>query len=172
MSSFKIELKGFKEVIEKLSVDRYKKDINKALFKFGINVDRDAKQMAPTDEGQLKRSIFYDIGDLEVTVGANVDYAAFVEFGTRKFAAEYVSSLPPDWQTFAAQFRGGSGGTFQELIMRIKEWAKRKGIDDNAAYVIARKIVIDGKRPQPFLYPAVEKNRPQLLNEIQELINK
>ena len=142
MSSFKIELKGLNEELQKLNVERYKNDVNKALFKFGVNVERDAKQMAPVDEGRLRNAIFYQIGDLEVTVGCSVNYAAYLEFGTRRFASEYVSNLPADWQELAGKFKGNSSSGAM------------------------------GIPAQPFLYPAVEKNRQQLINDISELINK
>lgn len=155
--------------------------LNKELDSFGLNTVNDAKRLAPDDEGILKGSISYKKDNLRVTITVGVNYAAFLEFGTRKFAAAYVSSLPPDWQTFAATFKGKGGGSFEELVMRITEWVKRKGIgktfnvathrrdkigkqtaavtDYATAYEIAHYILITGIRPQPFLFPAYEKNR-------------
>lgn len=162
--------------------------INRELNSFGLNTVNDAKRFAPADEGTLRGKIFYKKEDLKVTVTVGVNYAAYLEFGTRKFAAAYVSSLPADWQTFAAKFKGPGGGTFEELVMRITEWVKRKGIghtfnvathrrdrigkqtaavtDYATAYEIAHYIMIVGIRPHPYLYPAYDKNRKVLIDNL------
>ncbi len=163
-----------------------------------MNTVSDAKRFAPADEGTLRGKISYKKEDLKVTVTVGVNYAAYLEFGTRKFAAAWVSSLPADWQTFAAKFKGPAGGTFEELVMRLTEWVHRKGLgsgkagksigvagtysvksgrrtgnkatqasqDKSAAYAIARSIMIKGIKPHPFLYPAYEKNRIELVNNL------
>lgn len=172
--------------------------IQKELDSFGLNTVNDAKRFAPVDEGTLRGKIFYKKEKLKVTVTVGVNYGALLEFGTRKFAAAYVASLPPDWQTFAATFKGPGGGSFEEMVMRLTEWVHRKGLgsgksgkpigvtgtysvktgrrtggkakqaDENkaAAYAIARAIMIKGIRPHPYLFPAYEKNRIILINNL------
>src|SRR5689334_7311720 len=102
-------------------VKAYPKDIDRIINRefeaWGRDMQNKAQLNAPVDEGQLKRSISHTVSNLEVKVAVNVDYAAFVEFGTKKFAAEWVATLPPDWQQFAATFRGtSSGGNFADLV--------------------------------------------------------
>ncbi len=186
---FKVQVKGLDEVLKGLDVKTLETDINFELAAFGEDTVRDAKQLVPVDEGFLKNSINSVPGSLKVEVIVNADYAAYVEFGTRKFAAAYVASLPPNWQAFAAQFRGSGSGSFQEMLARITAWVKRKGFaaqltksggksksksseaaQDQAAYLIARSILINGIRAQPFLFPAFEKNLPLLLNRLKNLI--
>jgi len=126
---------------------------------------------------------------LSITVAAN--YAAYMEFGTRKFAAAYVSTLPQDWKAYAATFKGSGGGTFDEFIMRLMAWVKRKGIGETFdiktrrrvrqgkqsaattreadAYAIALHILRHGIRPHPFLYPAVKAHTPGLIKDIQNI---
>lgn len=146
-------------------LDKAKGQVNKKMMdelnRFAILTVGDAKRLTPVDEGFLRNSISYDPATLQklktsVIVAAN--YSAFLEFGTRAFAAAYVSSLPSNWQSYAATFKGKSGGTYNDFIFRLMGWMKRKGIDIKAAYVIARKILRFGIRPQPFLFPAVRKN--------------
>jgi hypothetical protein len=48
-------------------------------------------------------------------------------------------------------------------------WCKRKGIDEKAAYPIARKIIINGIKQRPFLYPSVIKNTPILIQDIKDI---
>lgn len=139
------------------------------LTAFGFDVERDAKNLVPVNEGYLRNSIGFVQEGLGVKITVGADYAAYLEFGTRGFAAAHLSTLPPDWQTFAARFKGGGGGTFDELLQRITLWVKQKGIEEEAAYPIAKKIQIKGIRAQPYLYPAIEKNRFELAKRLKAL---
>jgi len=142
--------------------------IQDELNAFGFLVEGDAKAMAPADEGNLRNSITSEPGKLSVSIFARIDYAAYLEFGTRKFAAAYVNTLPPDWQTYAAEFRGGTGGSgdFFDVIMR---WVRRKGIEPEAAYPIALSILRNGIRAHPFMFPAFQKNVPELEKNLKQL---
>jgi len=124
-----------------------------------------------------------------VVVG--VDYGAYLEFGTRKFAARYVASLPADWKAFAATFKGPGGGNFEEFVMRLTKWVLRKKIGatyniktrrrdrvgkqsakttaEADAYAIALYIIRNGIRAQPFLYPSAQKNTTILLENIKKI---
>lgn len=203
MSNFKVEIKGLDAVAKKLKdfPAEIENKLQERLADFARNTASDAKQNltanGTTNEGFLVNSIQPDIKKLSVSVVVSANYAAYVEFGTRKYAAQYVSSLPADWQTFAAKFRGAAGGTFAEFIQRLVEWIHHRGLgsgfggkvgvagtysvktrkrtgskqtqeaqDKQAAYVIARKILRNGIRPQPFLFPAFEKNKIELENNL------
>ncbi len=137
--------------------------IQKELETFALNVVNDAKRLAPVDEGHLRNSISFNSKPLKVDVVVAADYAPFLEFGTKAFAAKYVSSLPAEWQTYAASFKNRMPGTYDDFIFRLTGWIKRKGIAkgddiDQIAYIFARKIMITGIKPQPFLYPSFSKN--------------
>lgn len=75
---------------------------------FGMNVADEARQNVPIDNHFLQNSIVnaYTENDgkpkTEITVGA--PYAAYVEFGTGQFAADYVTGLPAELQEYAMQF--------------------------------------------------------------------
>jgi HK97 gp10 family phage protein len=160
----------------------------KALDKFQSNVVADAKRAAPANEGNLRNSISGSVTGTQAKVVATSNYAAYLEFGTRKFAAKYVATLPADWQTYAATFKGKGGGTFEQFIEDIMKWVKAKGIggfqtksgnvskskdsqaaQKQAAYTIALHILRNGIRPQPFLYPAVTKHTPVLITDIKKV---
>lgn len=158
------------KLFEKLT-DDLKPEVQLALNAFGINVERDAKTSVSShsDTGMLKGSIQWEQGDLSVSVGAIAEYAAFVEFGTRKFATQYVSTLPQDWQAYAATFKGRKTGNFDSFISRLIQWGKSKGIDENGAYKLARKILKEGTKAKPFLYPSVNKNLPIFIQDIKNI---
>lgn len=197
-----VKIEGLQALVTKF--DTFEKDVQKKLqdelIDWGNNTKgraiRNLSQPYPdgaVDRGILKNRIEVDIKPLNVSVVVASDYAAYVEFGTKKFAAAYVATLPQDWRTFAAQFKGGGGGTFADFVKRLTEWVHRKGLgtgfagnigvagtystktrkrtgnkqtqasqDKQAAYLIARKIVRDGMRAHPFLYPASEESRVEL----------
>ncbi len=151
-----------------------------------------AKNLAPTDEGILKGSISADTSTfLRKSVSANVFYAAYVEFGTGKYAANYVASLPNEWKEFAAQFKGSKSGDYYDFLNNILDWVKRKGFADtysveskkrgsrksksysdrlvSIAEHLAFYILINGIKPKPFLYPAYVTQRGQLLKDIENI---
>ena len=168
---FTLKFDGLDETLKKLDVKKFERDISDELMAFGFDVERDAKQLVPVDEGFLKNSISSVPGNLKVEIVVNADYAAYVEFGTRKFAAAYIATLPPTWQAFASKFRGTGGGSFAEFVASLMRWCKVKGIDEKAAYPIARSILLNGIKAQPFLYPAFEKNKPELIKRLKALLN-
>lgn len=65
---------------------RIKPKLQQALEKCVFSVEADAKVNCPVDTGRLRMSITSDVGDLEGSVGTNVDYAPYVEYGTYKQA--------------------------------------------------------------------------------------
>ncbi len=175
--------------INKITAE-FQKAVKVALVDFGTKVETDAKNDAPADEGRLRNSINSVYRDGQVTITAASNYAAFMEFGTRKFAAKYVATLPQDWKAYAATFRGDkTGGTFDQFVKAIMAWVRRKGIgadltksgnvsnsassldkQQEAAYWIALNILQNGIRPKPFLYPAVKKHTPDLIKDIQNAL--
>lgn len=165
-----LQVKGLDAAIKKVKgLDaEMKADLQLELNAFGLDVQAVAKGLAPADEGNLRNAINVAYGDLFVSVIAGVDYAAYLEFGTRKFAAIYVSSLPPDWKTYAASFKGGGGGS-GDFFETIRKWVKRKGISDAAAYPIALSILRNGIKAHPFMYPAFQSNVPKLENNLKAL---
>jgi len=123
-----------------------------------------------SDENGLKGSIKPLYGNGSAAVVAAQKYAAYIEFGTRKFAAEYVASLPNEWQAYAATFKSrGGGGTARDFWKSIQAWGNRKGLEPSHIYFTYKKILRDGIRPKPFLYPSVNKNLPLLIKDIKKI---
>jgi HK97 gp10 family phage protein len=164
-----IKIEGLEKTLARFDIKKFEPQIQTCFNNFGIRVELAAKQAVPVDEGKLKGSIFQQPGRLSNTFGASADYASFQEFGTRKFAASYVATLPADWQTFARQFKGGSIGSFEQFVISLVGWCNRHGISEKAAYPIAIKILRNGLKPQPFLYPAFNKAKDLLIKDLQAI---
>lgn len=193
MGGFKIHIDADRAFAKLRTVPLTVRTIAQAeLDTFGLHTSTDAKKGAPVDEGRLRGSISYKLNGLEVTLTVGVEYAAFLEFGTKAFAASYVATLPSNWRDYAATFKGaGGGGSLDEFLLVIMEWVRRKGItgtysvktqrrtgnrsarnfeDAEAAYSIALSILRKGVKPQPYLYPAVNKNYPILIANLKRAL--
>lgn len=166
-----IKVTGTDKAIKQLEAQSkaINKGLDDAFNKFGTRVVADAKRVVPVDESLLINSIGYTKKDNGVEIVASAEYAAFVEFGTRKFAAQYVATLPQDWQTYAAKFKGKGSGTFNDLLKSIMGWVKRHGMKDSAAYPIALKIMREGVKPRKFFFTAVQNNEDKLSEDIRKL---
>lgn len=85
MSELKIEIKGIDKVIK--NIDKYNDEIQnkikQVLADGGMKIQTEAQSRAPVRTGTLRASIEYKPNGLQVEVVAGVDYASFVEFGTR-----------------------------------------------------------------------------------------
>lgn len=192
--TFKLNIK---EVVKNITVAKATANniVREELASFGTLTVNQAKRLAPVDEGLLRNSISatFPISSkgYTVTITVNVNYAAYIEFGTKSFAAAHVSSLPPDWQAFAAQFKGKGSGTFQEFVKVLTEWVMRKGFaaeqtksgnrsksqssieaQKQAAYMIALSILRKGIRPHPYLWPAYRDNVKLLVANLKAQLSK
>jgi len=109
MPDISIEIEGMAElqkVLSSLSA-QVKPQLQKGLMKTGMQIVRQAKKLCPVDTGYLRSSIAYNKiegGGVLVSAGGvgsgagttagikggtrDVDYAVYVEYGTRNMAAE------------------------------------------------------------------------------------
>lgn len=81
-----IEFRGLDEVIDGLDLLSNYDNVEAALEKACLIVERAAKQKAPKGDGELRRSIQHEVKDLEGVVFTPLEYAPYVEYGTGLFA--------------------------------------------------------------------------------------
>lgn len=81
-----IEFEGLEEILNDLGKIADTSKINAALGKACALVERSAKQKAPKDSGDLRRSITSEVKDLEGIVFSPLEYAPYREYGTGLFA--------------------------------------------------------------------------------------
>lgn len=172
--AFAVSLGGFKELEGKLKnlTTALKVDVGDEINASVIKIENQAKRLAPVNFGQLRGSIAHSKdSELTYSVAANASYSAYVEFGTGPQV-----NVPADFKSYAQQFKGKSGGKFKDMVEALTLWVKRKGIgngknDKGLAYVIALSILRKGMRPQPFLVPAYEMEKPKLIQRLNKLLN-
>ena len=133
-----IELQGLEDVLQSLDniVDIQK--INMAVGRACALVERSAKQKAPKDTGELRRSISSKVEDGVGVVFTPLEYAPYVEYGTGLFAESGGrSDVPWNYQDDAGEWHSTSG-----------------------------------QKPQPFMRPALDENREQIIRIIKEGITE
>lgn len=87
MATFQIKIQGNPGAAIQAKIASMKKQANQAIQWAGLNCEGLAKQACPVDTGRLRSSIAYNkTAENSCTVGTNVNYAKFVEFGTYKMA--------------------------------------------------------------------------------------
>lgn len=90
--SVTIEDDRYKAAVRR-EMDDWKIRSERDLLRVGIQVQNYARELCPVDTGRLRASITMDSGrdsrGAWVTIGTNVEYAPYVEFGTR-----YMSPQP------------------------------------------------------------------------------
>ena len=133
-----VEFDGFDKIIERFNNLADEAEIEKALGKACALVERSAKEKAPKDNGELRRSITSKVENNEGIVFTPLKYAPYVEFGTGLFADEGGRKDVP-WC-----YQDDEG-----------EWHSTSGM-----------------KPHPYMRPALEENREEILSILKEsLIN-
>lgn len=174
---FIVNASGLDKTLNKLNnlSGEIKADIQVAMNAFAINTTTDSKILIKSngdDTGALANAMQYKIEDLRVVVSNSKNYSAFVEFGTKSYASKYVGSLPKDWQNYAQTFKGQKTGTFKEFIERMVAWGNKKGFTRNQSYLAAKKIMKEGTKQKPYLYPSVQKNLQIFINDVKNIFKK
>lgn len=84
--------------------------IEDALRDCGEEVVKKAKDYCPVDTGNLRDSIDYDVDDGVLTVKSDVEYAPYVELGTRTNRAQPFLSKAMDDTDFKRILESALGG--------------------------------------------------------------
>ena len=87
--------------------------IDRALEEIGMAAEGCAKRACPVDTGNLRNSISHAVesGEDAVYIGTNVEYAPYVELGTRRMAA----------QPFLRPAATEHGSTYRSILKRNLE---------------------------------------------------
>ena len=192
MASITIDIQGISKAIEdfKKLDTKVAKGVKDAVNESALKIQSDAKKLAPVNLGTLRNNIylkeFANQEGFAFSVGVNVPYAPYIEFGTGGKV-----SIPNGYQEYANQFKGKTGGTFAQMLKALMQWVEQKGItgtysvktqrrtgnkatqasqNKSAAYAIAISILRKGLRPHPFLIPAFEQEKSKLITKIENVI--
>jgi HK97 gp10 family phage protein len=171
MAGFTFDIGNLSDVLKKLETldSKVQQGVKDEINASALNIQSGAKRLAPVNFGQLRNSIYLKEQNVEkgvvFTIGAKASYAPYVEFGTGGKV-----SIPAGFEELASGFNGKKAGTFKDMVQALTLWVRRKGIgggkDKSIAYAIAISILKKGMRPQPFLIPAFQAEKPKLIKNI------
>lgn len=131
-----ITLEGSEELIRLFEKLESQGQLQDALGKACALVERSAKEKAPKDTGELRRSITSKVENNEGIVFTPLEYAPYVEYGTGLFAEGGGRSDVPWW------YQDDKG-----------EWHSTSG-----------------QKPQPYMRPALDENRDNILKVLKEAL--
>lgn len=162
-----VNLRGFKEYEKKMKTAGAKlsKLADLEASASAQIIANAARNRAPVNDGTLRASIHAQGSNGKYKVTASAEYAAYVEFGTKKRA-----KVPADLQNYANQFKGG-GGSAQEAKTAIYAWMNKQGIPKEQQWGIFISIMVNGIRPHPFLFPSVDEEQPKFYERVKNLLN-
>lgn len=163
-------IRGVRETISKIRAfgESAERQINAETEAIAMQIEGDAKRMAPTNFGKLRQSISRrKINPSNYAVTVNEYYGAYMEFGTGTKV-----NVPNEFKDMANSFRGQRRGNFRQGLESIKIWCRSKGIDEKYAYAIFAKILGAGINPKPFLYPAYMKGKKDYEKNLKALLRR
>jgi len=78
------------EVLAKLAKasQEMKRMVAEELDSTGVEMEGQAREIVPVRTGYLRSTIYHQVSDLTLELGASADYAPFVEFGTSRMSAQ------------------------------------------------------------------------------------
>jgi hypothetical protein len=196
MSAFTIDIKNIEDAFKRIATleNNLTEGVDQAIDDSAEAIAKEARNNTRTngtfDEGALAGRINVNRQKkYEREVGANVFYAPYIEFGTKTKV-----SVPPELSAYASQFQGKGKGSFKDLVAAIAAWVKRKGIktgtysvktrrrqgnkaqkekeDNGLIWAIAVSIARKGIRASPFMFPALNEEKPKLLKRLAEMLLK
>lgn len=85
-----VKILGIEQLLKKLRKETIKEPVDDGIRKATLWTERTVKVSTPVLENRLRPSITSQIIGQTGRVGTNVQYAPFVEYGTRKMEARHV----------------------------------------------------------------------------------
>lgn len=160
-----ITFRGLDELLEKLDSMADVKNVEKALRKACLLVERRARQLAPKGRtGDLRNSITHKVENLEGIVYTPLFYAPYVEYGTGAFREQ--NPEPGRYWVYVPEENGGG---------RVKAKASRRYTLEEAKEIVAlmredgiEAVYTQGEPPHPFMRPALDENREEIKRILRE----
>jgi hypothetical protein len=160
----------------------------------GDMIVNEAKQLAPVDLGKIRQGIGKEVENNADRTIAKI-FSAAPESPYQEFGTGGKVDVPEEMSEVASYFIGGGGngdsGGMVEFIQALTDWVRRHGLtntysvstrkvfsrggadrDEQLAWAIAKKILREGLKPQPFLYPAYVANKGKLVPMLEDALKQ
>ena len=125
-----IEIEGLDDVLNRIEKLGDTSNIEAALSQACALVERSAKQKAPKDTGELRRSITSKIEGTQGIVYTPLEYAPYVEYGTGLFAENGGrKDVPWNYQDDKGNWHSTSGQKPQPFMRPALNETREKIVD-------------------------------------------
>lgn len=186
-----VRIRGLDHLVSRLNdyPAKMSKAVDRELSAGAIEVAGLGAELAPVDEGRLKQGQNAVTSEfLSKQVVNNVFYAPYVEFGTGR-----KTQVPAGLESVAAKFKGPAGrGNFEQMVDSLMGWVRRKGLagtfstktrrrtgsplrqaiqERQLAIFLAKRILRNGIRPQPFFFRALDALEPEIVKKVEEALS-
>jgi HK97 gp10 family phage protein len=201
MAGFALNLSGLDNLTKRLTSleNNLRIEVAAEMSASTLRIETKAKRNAPVNLGTLRQSIhsISDTGGLTHRVIASASYAPYVEFGTggkvsvpagyEDYALQFKGKGTGTLEDFIQALivwvkRKGLAGNYQaktyDISTRKASKITRKGgksqqmsEDFDVAFAIMLKILKKGINPQPFLLPAYDAEKVNLVKKIKNALD-
>lgn len=159
-----VEFEGLEVVLDKLTKLASYEQAKAAITKATLYVEAEAAKLAPKgdDSGALQQSISSRVDGLKGEVFTPLEYAPYVEYGTGLFATGKGGGRKEvPWVYVEGQESSGRAKTIhtKESAAQAVAYLRDKGLEAYSTY---------GQKPQPFMRPALDNNREEILKRLRE----
>jgi hypothetical protein len=164
-----IEVKGLDKLQKQLTglPSKLKKEVGAEIGFAAEEMAALAKADAPADQSFLRQEISVKkIDELNYEDVSGADYSGYLEFGTRTQV-----HIPAGLEDEAQAAKSAKGATSGSVRKAIFEWCRRKGIEESAWFPIYLSIMIKGIKPHPFFFKQLERVRPKLIKNIENILD-
>lgn len=121
-------------------------------FRFTVNWRRGPRKFRVA-LGEARRRMVKEIADSIRADAPHPNVAASVSHSAAQVTVTHPAALFLEF--------GQSPGSFPP-VDRIRAWAVSVGKDPDSAYPLARSIKEQGRAPQPYIFPAIEKGKERV----------
>lgn len=152
-------VEGLDELITKLDTMLSDEEVNKALGKACAIVERSARQKAPKDDGELRRSIKSRVENKEGIVYTAYEIAPYIEYGTGLYAENGNGRKEVPWVYVEGSVNPNpvkKTYTEEEADAAVA-YLQSEGLDARKTY---------GRHPEPFMRPALYENKQKIMEQL------
>ena len=153
-----VEINGLEVVLDKLNKFAETSNVEKAVTDATLYLERQVAIKAPKGRtGELQQSIQSRVDGLKGEVFTPLEYAPYVEYGTGLFATgDGGGRREVPWVYVEGQGSSGRAKTIhtEESANEAVAWLREQGLEAYKTY---------GEKPQPFMRPALDENRDQII---------
>lgn len=92
----------------------FREALGEELDRIGGEMEADAKAIVPVRTGYLRSTIFHRLQGLQMEFGAGAPYALYVEFGTRRMAAQPF--LRPSFEMHKGDLKNAPARAYARIV--------------------------------------------------------